>query len=120
MALTASQHRKAVREGRIADSRQLSAISHRSRRIEAQRSALSGQRSAVSTQYTTLNAEAVARRLAVCEPCPHRVVSAVGAAGERWLCQRCELPDFRCPRTMDLRRKAAIAEAVCYEGKWEE
>lgn len=115
MALTLSQHRKLVREGKIAPEGRSTKDEVRKRRPEAQ-----SPKPKARSRYSVLAADAVARRLAVCQPCPHRVVSAVGAAGERWLCLRSELPDFRCPRTMDLRRKAAIAEAVCYEGKWEE
>ena len=114
MSLSASQHRKAVREGKIPDTgKREQGTGNRVLRPEARHSVL-------SPQYSVLNAEAVARRLAVCEPCEHRRVEGEGGpAGGRWLCPRSELPDFRCPRTMDLRRKAAVAEAVCYEGKWE-
>ena len=108
MALTASQYRKAVREGKIADSRQHSAISTQSSR-SLLRSGIDFAKAMVSGQATE---ELKDKRLAVCAACPggHRHTT-----GGHDYCKACRCPAWPLAR---LDNKAALAMDTCTEGYW--
>ena len=108
MSLTASQHRKLIREGKIAYSRHDSVLSPRPSRSLLRQ----GIDFAKAMTSGAASEELKAKRLAVCAACPggHRHT----VDGHDY-CKACHCPSWRFAR---LDNKAGLAMDTCTEGHW--